>query len=141
MNDNKRPVIVVADDDRDISGLIKMQLTRHGFDVYVAENGETALELIVEHQPAVVLLDIMMPKMSGVEVARRIRDDPATSAIKIMMISARSSGRIEAGLDGRDNLDDLDIADYITKPFSPNELVKRVNNVINHPSTGETTQA
>ena len=125
MNETKRPVLVVADDDRDIRELIKMQLTRHGFDVYITDNGETALELIVEHQPAVALLDIMMPKMNGVEVARRIRENPATSAIGIMMISARSSSRIEGGIDG------LDVADYIIKPFSPHDLVKRVNSVIN----------
>ena len=127
MNDKKRPVIVVADDDRDICELIKMQLTRHGFDVYIAEDGEVAMELVNQHQPAVALLDIMMPKLSGLEVARRIRDDPTTSTVSIMLISARSSGRIEA------DLDDLNIADYITKPFSPQDLVQRINEVINRP--------
>ena len=132
MNDKKRPVIVVADDDRDICELIKMQLTRHGFDVYIAEDGEVAMELVNQHQPAVALLDIMMPKLSGLEVARRIRDDPTTSTVSIMLISARSSGRIEA------DLEDLNIADYITKPFSPQDLVQRINEVINHPPTGGT---
>jgi DNA-binding response OmpR family regulator len=125
MNDKKRPIIVVADDDRDICELIKMQLTRHGFHVFITDNGQTALELIDEHHPAVALLDIMMPKLSGLEVARKIRDNPTHSNIGIMLISARSSGRIEA------DLDDLDIADYITKPFSPQDLVQRINNVIN----------
>ena len=133
MNDKKRPVIVVADDDRDICELIKMQLTRHGFDVFIAEDGEAAMELVTEHQPAVALLDIMMPKLSGLDVARRIRDDPTTSTVSIMLISARSSGRIEA------DLEDLDIADYITKPFSPQDLVQRINDVINHPPTERTT--
>lgn len=137
MNDSKRPILVVADDDRDIRELIKMQLTRHGFDVYITDNGETALELVIEHLPAVALLDIMMPKMSGVEVARRIRENPATSAIGIMMISARSSGRAEAGTE---SLEGLDVADYITKPFSPQDLVQRVNNVINNPHSQESTQ-
>ena len=132
MNNKKRPVIVVADDDRDICELIKMQLTRHGFDVYIAEDGEVAMELVNQHQPAVALLDIMMPKLSGLEVARRIRDDPTTSTVSIMLISARSSGRIEA------DLEDLNIADYITKPFSPQDLVQRINEVINHPPTGGT---
>jgi DNA-binding response OmpR family regulator len=124
MNDKQRPVIVVADDDRDICELIQMQLTRHGFQVFITDNGQTALELIDEHHPAVALLDIMMPKLSGLEVVRRIRGNPANSDICIMLISARSSGRIET------DDDDLDIADYITKPFSPQDLVKRINDVI-----------
>jgi len=125
MNDNKRPIIVVADDDRDIRDLIKMQLTLHGFDVYITDNGETALELVVEHQPAVALLDIMMPKLSGIEVARRIRENPATSQTGIVMFSARSTFGSEADLDA------LGVDDYIIKPFSPQDLVRRINDVIN----------
>jgi len=125
MNDNKRPIIVVADDDRDIRDLIKMQLTLHGFDVYITDNGETALELVVEHQPAVALLDIMMPKLSGIEVARRIRENPATSQTGIVMFSARSTFGSEA------DLDELGVDDYIIKPFSPQDLVRRINDVIN----------
>lgn len=127
MNDVERPLIVVADDDRDICELIKMQLTRHGFEVILAEDGEIALRLIDEHQPAVALLDIMMPKLSGLEVARQVRNNPAMSTVTIMLISARSSGRIEA------DLENLDIDGYITKPFSPKDLVQRINEVINRP--------
>ena len=127
MNDTVKPVVVVADDDRDIGELIKMQLTRHGFQVFVADNGEMALELIAEHKPVVALLDIMMPKLSGLEVARQIRDNPSLSTVSIMLISARSSGRVEA------DLEELNINDYITKPFSPQELVTRINDVINKP--------
>lgn len=72
MNDKVRPIIVFADDDRDICELVQMQLTRHGFEVFITDNGETALELVSKHQPAVALLDIMMPKLSGLEVVRRI---------------------------------------------------------------------
>ena len=127
MNDIDKPVIVVADDDLDICELIKMQLTRHGFQVFVADNGQSAIELVVEHKPDIALLDIMMPKLSGLEVARQIRENPTLSTVSIMLISARSSGRIEA------DLDDLNISDYITKPFSPQELVQRINNIINKP--------
>jgi len=129
MNDIDKPVIVVADDDRDICDLIKLQLSRHGFQVFVADNGQSAIELVVEHKPAIALLDIMMPKLSGLEVARQIRDNPTLSTVNIMLISARSSGRIEA------DLDDLNISDYINKPFSPQELVQRINNIINKPPT------
>lgn len=129
MNDMEKQVIVVADDDRDICELIKMQLTRHGFQVFIADNGQSAIELVVEHKPAIALLDIMMPKLSGLEVARQIRDNPTLSTVSIMLISARSSGRIEA------DLDDLNINDYITKPFSPQELVQRINDILNKPPT------
>ncbi len=124
MTDRSLPIIVVADDDRDICDLIRKQLSRHGFQVFIADNGETALELIAEHQPVVALLDIMMPKLSGLEVARKIREDPTNATVSIMLISARSSGRIVG------DLDDLDIEDYITKPFSPMDLVVRINQVI-----------
>jgi DNA-binding response OmpR family regulator len=124
MNDKKRSIIVIADDDHDICELTKMQLSRHGFQVFVADNGETALELIGVHRPAVALLDIMMPRLSGLEVARRIRSDPAISQTGIVLFSARSVSKVEADLDG------LDIDDYIPKPFSPQDLVQRVNDVI-----------
>ena len=124
MTNKDGPIIVVADDDHDICGLIKLQLTRHGFQVLITDNGETALELIAEHKPAVALLDIMMPKLSGLEVARKIREDPTNSTVSIMLISARSSGRVEG------DLNDLDVEDYITKPFSPLDLVQRINEVI-----------
>lgn len=127
MNDKVKPIVVVADDDRDICELIKMQLTRHGFQVFIADNGETAMELIDEHKPAVALLDIMMPKLSGLEAARQIRDNPNLSTVSIMLISARSSGRFEA------DFEELNIKDYIIKPFSPQELVQRINAVINNP--------
>lgn len=131
MNDREHPVIVVADDDRDICELIKMQLSRHGFQVFIADNGEKALELIDAHRPAVALLDIMMPKLSGLEVVRRIRNNPATSQIGIMLFSARSGGGNEADLDG------LGIDDYIPKPFSPQDLLQRINGVIHRRSTNE----
>lgn len=128
MNDKEHPIIVFADDDRDICELVKMQLTRHGFHVIIADDGQIAIDLINKHRPVVALLDIMMPKYSGLEVARLIRENPENSTVSIMLVSARSSGRIEADLAG------LDIADYITKPFSPMDLVQRINDVISRGS-------
>ena len=135
MNEEKKPVIVVADDDRDICELIKLQLSRNGFDVFITDNGQTAIDLIVEHEPAIALLDIMMPKLSGLEVARQIRGNPKLATVSIMLISARSSGRIES------DLDDIGISDYISKPFSPQELVQRINEVIKSKSDNEPKQS
>lgn len=101
-----------------------MQLSRHGFQVFIADNGESALELIGVHRPAVALLDIMMPKLTGLEVARKIREDAAISQTGIVLFSARSVSRL------KDDLEGLDIDEYITKPFSPQDLVQRINDVI-----------
>jgi len=125
MNDNKRPIIVVADDDHDICALVKMQLSRHGFQVFTTDNGDSALELIFVHRPVVALLDIMMPGLSGLDVVRRVRGDPATSQTGIVMFSARSISRIEA------DLEELGVDGFIIKPFSPQDLVRRINDVIN----------
>lgn len=134
INEIVRPVIVVADDDRDICELVKMQLSRHGFQVIIADNGETALELISLHRPVVALLDIMMPKLSGLVVARRVRDDPATSQTGIIMFSARSTFGSE------DDVDDIGVDDYISKPFSPQDLLQRINDVIDRRHKNQSTQ-
>jgi len=134
MNDKERQVIVVADDDHDICKLVEIQLSRHGFQVFTANNGDSALVLIFVHRPVVALLDIMMPGLSGLDVARRVRDNPATSQTGIVMFSARSTFGSEA------DLDELGVDDYIIKPFSPQDLVRRINDVINRRRTDETTQ-
>ena len=134
MNEIVRPVVVVADDDRDICELVKLQLSRHGFQVFTADNGETALELINLHRPVVALLDIMMPKLSGLDVARKIRNDPATSQTGIIMFSARSTFGVE------DDVDEIGVDDYIAKPFSPQDLLQRIKGVIDHRQTNKPTQ-
>ena len=133
MSEIVRPVVVVADDDRDICELVRMQLTRHEFQVFTADNGETALKLIGLHRPVVALLDIMMPKLSGLAVARRVRADPATSQTGIVLFSARSTFGVE------DDVDEIGVDDYISKPFSPQDLVQRIKTVINHRQTNKQT--
>ena len=134
VNEIVRPVVVVADDDRDICELVNSQLTRHGFQVFTADNGETALQLIGLHRPVVALLDIMMPKLNGLDVARRVRADSATSQVGIIMFSARST------FGNEDDVDEIGVDDYISKPFSPQDLVQRINTVINHRQTNKPTQ-
>lgn len=128
-----RPVVVIADDDRDICELVNSQLTRHGFQVFTADNGEAALDLIGLHRPAVALLDIMMPKLSGLDVARKVRADPATSQTGIIIFSARST------FGNGDDVDEIGVDDYISKPFSPQDLVQRINAVIIHRQTNKST--
>jgi two-component system phosphate regulon response regulator PhoB len=121
---NRVPVLLVADDDEDILTLVQLRLSRSGYEVVVARDGEEALRLAREKLPDLAVLDWMMPKASGVEVLRAIRADESTSNIPVILLTARASeSDIQEGLEaGAD--------DYIAKPFSPQELAARVQVIL-----------
>jgi DNA-binding response OmpR family regulator len=113
-------VVLVADDDADIRDLVAFKLEQAGFEVIAVEDGETALERAQTRHPTLAVLDVSMPRMSGIDVCRMLRSDPATADILIIMLTARVQeqdveGGFTAGAD-----------DYVTKPFSPRELVTRI---------------
>jgi CheY-like chemotaxis protein len=113
--------ILVVDDEPTIVRLMEFILARQGHEMIVAVNGEEALEKIRAQQPDLVLLDIMMPRIDGYEVAQRLRADPATTALPIIMLSAKAQEEdirrgVEVGVD-----------EYVTKPFSPDHLVHVVS--------------
>lgn len=118
------PVLLVADDDEDILMLVQLRLSRSGFEVVVARDGEEALRLVREHRPDLVVLDVMMPKVTGIDVVRALRADPETVDVPVILLTARSSETdVEEGIAaGAD--------DYVVKPFSPQELVARVQSVL-----------
>ena len=120
-----RTRVLVVEDEQDIAGLIKHALEREAaLEVEIAGSGDTALKSVTEDAPDLVILDLNLPVLSGVEVCRILRGRPETSRLPIIMLTARSteSDRI-AGLDvGAD--------DYITKPFSLRELAARVRAVL-----------
>jgi len=121
------PVIVVADDEEDILELVALGLERTGYVVHRAVDGEQALELMQEHRPDLAILDVAMPKLDGIELTRRLRNDPATSQVKIVLLTARvQEADVDAGLAAGAH-------DYITKPFSPQELEARVAALIQRP--------
>jgi DNA-binding response OmpR family regulator len=112
--------IVVADDEQDIRQLIVFTLTRRGYQVTEAARGDTALDAVRTHRPDIVVLDAMMPGMTGLEVARALSDDPQTADIPILMVSAKGQeAEIKAGLDSG-------VQGYMVKPFSPRELGEQV---------------
>jgi len=118
-----RERILVVEDEKDVREMIRLNLKAAGFDVVEAGNGAEALALAKNDPPKVIILDLMMPEMSGVEVCRALRRNPATSRIPILMLTAKSTEEdkvvgFEVGAD-----------DYVTKPFSPRELVLRVRAV------------
>ena len=118
------PVLLVADDDEDILTLVQLRLSRSGYEVVVARDGEEALRLARDRQPDLAVLDWMMPKASGIEVLRAIRADAETHDIPVVLLTARASeADIKEGLDaGAD--------DYIAKPFSPQELAARIQVIL-----------
>ena len=119
-----RPKILLVEDDLSLVELVRYNLDREGFDVLYATDGEEGIEVAREQSPDLVLLDWMLPLVSGIEVCRRLRKLPETSNIPIIMLTARGeeTDRIR-GLDsGAD--------DYVSKPYSPRELISRINAVL-----------
>jgi DNA-binding response OmpR family regulator len=118
------PLVLVADDDEDILTLVALRFRRSGLEVILARDGEEALELIQTRAPDAAVLDIAMPKLTGLEVVRRLRDDEATKSLPIVLLTARAADKdIELGLEaGAD--------EYITKPFSPQDLYACVQSVL-----------
>jgi len=118
-----RERILVVEDEKDVREMIRLNLKAAGFDVVEAGSGAEALALAKNDPPKVIILDLMMPEMSGIEVCRALRRNPATSRIPVLMLTAKSTEEdkvvgFEVGAD-----------DYVTKPFSPRELVLRVRAV------------
>ena len=113
-------VVLVADDDADIRDLVAFKLEQAGLDVVAVVDGQAALELARARQPMLAVLDVSMPGLSGIDVCRMLRAEPATAGMLIIMLTARVQeqdveGGFSAGAD-----------DYVTKPFSPRELVSRI---------------
>ncbi len=113
--------ILIADDEKNIVISLEFLLRREGFDVVVAGDGEAALQMIAEHHPDLVLLDVMMPKRNGYEVCQRLRERADWRQIKVIMLTAK--GRDVEVSKGVSLGADL----YVTKPFSNSELVAKVN--------------
>lgn len=112
--------ILIVEDDRDIANLVRHYLVKAGHSVDVLASGAEVLPRVGERRPDLLVLDLMLPGMHGLDVCRALRAEAATSALPIIMVTARAeeADRI-AGLD-------LGADDYLTKPFSPRELVARV---------------
>ena len=116
--------VLVVEDEEALATLLEYNLRKEDFEVQLAVDGEEALMKIDESQPDIVILDWMLPKVSGIEVCRRLRSAPETRNIPVIMLTARAeeADRIRGLETGAD--------DYMTKPFSTNELVARVRAVL-----------
>ncbi len=121
LDEMAEPTVLVVEDDLTILQLLDVNFEMEGFAVLRASDGVIALEQAKEHQPDIVVSDVMMPNMSGIELVVALKKDPATASIPIILLSAKAQGTdirdgIAAGAD-----------EYITKPFEPLDLIDRVN--------------
>jgi DNA-binding response OmpR family regulator len=130
MTDRQTPLVLVADDEEDIRSLVAFRLKRAGYEVITAADGEEALWLATTRLPDLVVLDMMMPKATGLEVTRSMREQETTRDIPVILLTARAQETdvaqgYEAGAD-----------DYVKKPFSPQDLQTRVQALLDREVAG-----
>jgi len=122
--ESRPDLILVVDDDVDIARFVEVNLRLHGFDVMLAHDGQEALEIIERHRPDLAVVDLMMPRIGGLDLTRRLRADPMTAALPIIMLTAKGMTvdkvvGLTAGAD-----------DYLVKPFDTSELIARVSSTL-----------
>ena len=122
---NKR--IIYFEDDNDMIELVRIILSREGFQVDGVSEGNVGIALARETKPDVILLDLMLPDMDGLEIFRQLRNDPTTAEIPVIVITAKAQS-----IDKVLGLQIAKVDQYISKPFRPNELVERVNMVLSN---------
>lgn len=127
--------VLIIEDEPDIAELVQYNLEREGFQVHLARDGELGLQQARTHKPAMVLLDLMLPGVDGLEVCRRLRSREETRTTPVIMLTAKGEeSDIVLGLG-------LGADDYVTKPFSPRELVARVKAVLRRARQREAAKA
>ena len=123
----KKPVprkILVIDDEPQLVDMVKMRLEANGFQVLSAKDGKEGLEKVRQEKPDLVLLDVMMPGMDGFEVFKRIKKDPKTMLIPVIMLTAR--GEVQSIFRAKD----LRVTDYMIKPFEEQELLTLIRRYV-----------
>jgi two-component system cell cycle response regulator len=118
------PIILIVDDEEDVVRPIAFRLNIQGYDVLLEPDGELGFETAVAEHPDLILLDIMMPKMSGFEVCKRLKSDPKTRDITIIMVTALNE------MSDQERAAECGTDDYISKPIDKNALIQQVRNVL-----------
>lgn len=135
MDEMAKERILVVDDEEDILELVRYNLSAAGYRVVCAETGEAALEIARDDSPDLIVLDLMLPGISGLEVAKLLKDEAKTRDIPIIMLTAKGEERdVVTGLE-------LGADDYVTKPFSPKILNARVRAVVRRTDKGPSDKA
>lgn len=124
--------ILLIEDDSDISELVQYNLEREGYKVYASGDGEIGLSQAVQLKPDLIILDLMLPGLDGLSVCRKLRANPITAEVPIVMLTAKGEeSDVVIGLE-------MGADDYVSKPFSPKELLARIRAVLRRPRLGQT---
>lgn len=126
---DKKPLILIADDEEDTRSILELLLNEAGYDIISSYDGLDTLDSVKSSHPQMILLDIMMPLVDGIEVCRRIKSDDNTKDIKIIMLSASDES------DSKNLAMECGADDYITKPFDSGDLLKRIAKLLPPAST------
>jgi DNA-binding response OmpR family regulator len=124
MSNAERPVILVVDDDVDLSGIIRLILTSAGFDTFVANSGQEALDWLAANRPDLVLLDLMMPDINGFTILRKMRANEPTKQLPIVVLTAK------ADQETRDETRSMGADEFLTKPINANSLIDHVKRAL-----------
>lgn len=116
--------ILIADDDEDLRVLVQVTLENPTYQILTAVDGAQALDAVMQHRPDLLIIDWMMPGMTGCEAVAQLRQNIHTRTIPVVMLTAKD------GLEAREHMASLALAGYLVKPFSPLELIKKVREVL-----------
>lgn len=117
---------MIVDDEQSVLEIVKAIFENEEFEVITAESGQNCLNKLETIKPDLILMDMMMPGITGRETTKKIRDNPKTKNIKIMFVSVARLSEV-----GLNELKELNVLDYVTKPFDNNDLVRRVKKILN----------
>ena len=123
MSDKK---VLVVDDEVHIIHVVAIKLRNNGYEVITAENGSDAYDLACSEMPDIVVTDFQMPVMSGLELVEKLRENPQTKAIPVIMLTARGFA-----IEGEQH-EELGISEFLSKPFSPKELLRSIEDILYH---------
>ncbi len=127
MNENNKKRLVYIEDEQEMIDLVRLILTRKGFDVIGANGGREGLDTVRKEKPDLVLLDLMMPDLDGWEVYQQMKADESTRSIPVIVVTAKAQS-----IDKVLGLHIAKVEDYISKPFSPQELIESVEKVLSN---------
>jgi DNA-binding response OmpR family regulator len=127
--------VLLCDDEVHILRAAEIKLCRSGFDVQCASDGQEAWEIIQRSRPDMLITDLQMPRVDGLELCRRVRENPATRDLPILMLTAKGFEQVH-----RDQIQQYDVIATMSKPFSPRELARTVEQVLGAPNGNQPQQ-